>query len=133
MSSVVIRGDDPRLFGPGKRVRASKLFPLPESYTTPGLRVVPGEDPAFDALYEQLSELLGRPDALDPESDTARAIADVEAALTKLERVEAEQLRARFEDGLLLPLTAGADFERKLADALSDDRDRPADHPASDG
>lgn len=102
----VIRGDDPRLFGKGGRVRAARLFPLPASYT-PGLRVLPTDDPELDRLYDQMAELLAQADALDPNSPTAARIAEVEREVAAIEAREADALRASFEDGLQMPIGAG--------------------------
>jgi hypothetical protein len=127
--STVARGDDSRYFGRGGRVRAARLFPLPSSYT-PGLTVLEG-GPDLDALYDELAELLARPDALDSGSETAARIAEVEARLEAFEQREADELRAAFEDSLLMPLGAGAELAKEVADALAGHGNPAADESAA--
>ena len=121
-TTQVIRGDDPRLFGKGGRVRANKLFPLPASYTTshtPGLSMVPADDPELERLYDELAELLSQADALTPNSPTATRIAEVEAAVAAIERAQADELRADFEAGLQSPIGTGAALAAEIAEALA--------------
>lgn len=138
--NMVKRGDDPRYFGPGGRVRANKVFPLPASYrpgSTPSMRVLTGGTGAraqqMDALYDQLAKLIGQPDALDPGSTTGQRIAEIEVELTRHEEAEARVLREAFEASLLLPRDAGAAFARKLAHVLAGHSDPgSADTPAGE-
>lgn len=132
--NAVKRGDDPRYFGPGGRVRADKLFPLPASYSpggTPGMRVLTGgageRAQQMDALYDQLATLIGQPDALDPDSTTGQRIAEIEVELTRHEEAEARVLREAFEASLRLPRDAGAAFDRKLAHVLAGHSDPGSD------
>lgn len=98
----------------------------------PGLRVLAGKQ-VMDALYDEYSELLGRPDALDPESETAKQIAEVEARLEQHEQAEADILRAEFEAQLPVPLDEIATFNEELADVLARARaGAAADDSASD-
>jgi hypothetical protein len=134
-SIQAIRCDDPRYFGPGGRVDASRLFPLPASYRpVPGLKVLDGGAGTFDELYSELGALMARADAMDPDSDTARQIAAIDARLTDLEEQEASEMRAAFEARRLMPIDAGATLDRKLQDALRAlDPDRADDPAADDG
>lgn len=98
----------------------------------PGLRVLAGKQ-EMDALYDELSELLGKPDALDSESETAKQIAEVEARLERFQQAEADIMRAAFEARLPVPLDEIATFNEELADVLARARARAADDdPASD-
>jgi hypothetical protein len=85
---------------------------------TPGLKVLEGGRD-MDALYDELAELLARADALDPASDTAARMAEVEARLEALEQREADELQAAFEDSLLMPLGTGAELAQEVADVLA--------------
>lgn len=96
----------------------------------PGMRVLSGEQDV-DALYDEFARLLVKPDALDPESETAKQIAEVQAKLEPYKKAEALRIEKVFEDGLLLPIDAGAAFDENLAKALADARDRAADDAAS--
>lgn len=133
---AVKRGDDPDYFGPGGRVRAARLFPLPTSYMpgtlpTPGLRVLTGgageRAQQMDVLYDQLADLIGQPDALDPDSTTGRRIAEIEAELTRHEEAEVRVMREAFDASLLLPRDAGAAFDQKLAHVLAGHADLGSD------
>lgn len=125
--NAVARGDDPKLFGPRGRVRANKLFRLTSSYT-PGIRVLDGGNAEREELYDQLSDLIGRPDALEPESETAQRIAEVEAKLDKLDEPEVEAMRKAFEERLLMPIGAGAETMEKLAKLLEEISERAANN-----
>ncbi|WP_428265434.1 hypothetical protein [Haliangium sp.] len=103
--TAAVRGDHPDYFGPNGRVSARRLFPLPASYE-PGMLVLEvGAE--LDALYDELAELLARPDALDPDRDTGRRLAEVEAELERREQVEADLMDAAFRDNLRLPIDGG--------------------------
>lgn len=91
----------------------------------------------MDTLYDQLADLLGQPDALDPDSTTGQCIAEIEAELTRHEEAEVRVMREAFDASLLLPRDAGAAFDQKLAHVLADHAedpgsdDVPADKPWS--
>jgi hypothetical protein len=87
----------------------------------------------MDALYEEFARLLVKSDALDPESETAKELAEVKTKLEPYKRAEALLIERAFEDSLLLPMNAGEAFDEKLAKALADARDRAgaADDAAS--
>lgn len=85
----------------------------------------------MNELYDALAELLGRQDALDPDSETARRIAEIEKQLEQLEGQEADRLRAAFEGTLRMPLDAGAVLDQEIADVLARHRDRTPDEPAA--
>lgn len=76
-------------------------------------------------LYDELGRLMARPDAFDRGSETARAIAELDAELTEHERAEAEVLAREFEERLLMPIDAGARaayrFDELVARFSSDD------------
>lgn len=128
--TAVARGDDPRYFGPGGRVRSARLFPLPAS-SAPGLGVLDRGRQDMDALYDALAELLGRQDALDPDSETGRRIAEINQHLERLEGQEADRLRAAFEGTLSMPIDTGAALDQEIADVLARHRDRTPDEPAA--
>ena len=131
MKSAVRRCDSLKYFEPTGHVKSSKLFPL-RGAGVPGIRVLPGNH-EMDALYEEFARLLVKPDALDPDSETAKQIADVKAKLEPYKRAEALLIEQAFEDSLLLPMNAGEAFDEKLAKALADARDhaRAADDAAA--
>jgi hypothetical protein len=106
-----------------------KLFPLGAS-GIPGLRVLSGADDV-DALYDEFARLLVEPDALDPDSETAKQIAAVKARLEPYKKAEALRVEQVFQDSLLLPIDAGAALDERIAKALADARDRAADDAAS--
>lgn len=110
-------------------MRAIRLFPL-DPVGSPGLRVLSGADD-IDALYDEFARLLVKPDALDPESETAKQIVEVKAKLEPYKKAEALQIDQAFQDSLLLPIDAGATLDEKIAKALADARDRAADDAAS--
>jgi hypothetical protein len=87
----------------------------------------------MDALYDEFARLLVQPDALDPDSETAKQIAAVKAKLEPYKKAEALLVEQAFEDSLRLPIDAGEAFDEKLAKALADARDRAgaADDAAS--
>ena len=116
------RCDSPKYFGAKKQVDSSKLFPLRGS-GIPGILVIPGKS-EMDALYDEFARLLVKPDALDPDSETAKQIAEVKAKLEPYKKAEALLIEQAFEDSLRLPMDAGAAFDEKLAKALADARDR---------
>lgn len=58
-------------------------------------------------LCDELARLMAKPDSRDPNSDTARAIAEVDRQLCDIEGAQAEQLAAEFEARLLMPLDRG--------------------------
>jgi hypothetical protein len=124
---AVQRCDDPKYFGPRGSVRAIRLFPL-DSVGVPGMRVLPGPT-EMDALYDELALLLARADALDPESDTAKQIAEVEAKLQRYEAAEAELWRREVEARLPVPLAEVVAFNEELADVIARARDRAAENP----
>lgn len=107
-----------------------KLFPLRPASYTPGLKVLQGGQ-EMERLYDTLAELLALPDALEPDSDTARRIREVEATLEALEQEEARELQAAFEASLTMPLGAGAALAKEIADVLDELRHRAADDPAA--
>lgn len=117
-----VRCDSLRYFRATGRVTSSKLFPLKGS-GIPGIRVLPGKE-HMDALYEEFARLLVMPDALDPDSETAKQLAEVKAKLEPYKKAEALLIEQAFEDSLLMPIDAGATFDEKLAKALADARDR---------
>lgn len=127
-ATKVTRGDDPRLFGKGGKVRAARLFPLPSSYA-PGLRMVAGEDPELDRLYAELAELLALDDALTPDSPTAARIVEVERAVSAIEQREADAMQASFEAELHFPIGSGAALSAEIAEALANTgASEPAEH-----
>lgn len=122
-----LRCDSTEYFGPRGRVHAIKLFPLVTS-DVPGMRVLPGPT-EMDALYDELALLLARADALDPESDTAKQIAEVEAKLQRHEAAEAELWRREVEARLPIPIAEVVAFNEELADVIARARDRAAENP----
>lgn len=108
-------------------MHAIKLFPLVTS-DVPGMRVLPGPT-EMDALYDELALLLARADALDPESDTAKQIAEVEAKLQRHEAAEAELWRREVEARLPIPIAEVVAFNEELADVIARARDRAAENP----
>lgn len=124
-----LRCDRSSYAAPSGHVSGNKLFPF-EVSGMPGMRVLSGEQD-LDALYDEFARLLVKPDALDPESETAKQIAEVQAKLEPYKKAEALRIEQVFEDGLLLPIDAGAAFDENLAKALADARDRAAGDAAS--
>ena len=108
-------------------MHAIKLFPL-EGSGVPGMRVLPGTA-EVDALYDELARLLARADALEPESDTAKQIAEVEAKLQRYEAAEAELWRREVEARSPMPIAEVAAFNEELADVIARARDRAAQNP----
>lgn len=80
----------------------------------------------MDALYEEYARLLSQPDALDPQSDTAKEIAAVDAKLQQHEKAEAELWRAEFEASLPIPIADVVALNQELAHVVTRDRDRAA-------
>lgn len=68
----------------------------------------------LDRLYNQYAELMALPDALEPGSDTDLAIKRLDIQLTAHEQIEADELVAKFEARLLMPIGAGMEMVRKL-------------------
>lgn len=60
-------------------------------------RLMAKDNCVMDELYDALARLLAQPDALDPDSDTARRMAEIEQMLEPLEQEEADELQAAFE------------------------------------
>lgn len=94
----------------------------------PGMRVLPGTV-EMDALYDELAHLLSQADALDPDSGTAKQIADVEAKLQRAEAAEAELWRRESEARLPIPVAEVVAFNEELADVIARARDRAAENP----
>lgn len=92
------------------------------------MRVLPGAA-EMDALYDELAQLLARADALDPESDTAKQIAEVEAKLQRYEATEAELWRREIEARLPIPIADVVAFNEELAEVIARARDRAAENP----
>jgi hypothetical protein len=124
------RCDSPRYFGAKKQVESSRLFPK-HAARLPVMRLL-ADQQKMDALYDELARLLSRPDALDPESDTARELAAVEAELDQYERAEAELLRAELDARLPIPIDQVVALNEELADVIARARDRAAANPAAD-
>jgi hypothetical protein len=70
----------------------------------------------MNALYEEYSRLLSLPDSMDPTSDTARLLAEVDAKLKQHEKAEVELWRADMEASLPGPIADAV----ALNDALSE-------------
>lgn len=123
-----VRCDSPSYFGTKGRVSFSKLFPLRGS-GIPGIRVLPDEQ-EMDALYDEYARLLSLPDALEPDSETARQIAEVDAKLQAYEKAEAELWRAEAEASLPVPIADIMALNAELANVVARARDRAAEEPA---
>ena len=153
-AAFALRGDDERLFAPGGRVSAAKLFPLKSSQGV-GLRVLDGRGPEhgspehgspdhtfdeerrrqlIDDLYKELDELIQQPDALDKGSESARRMAEIDAQLSNLYEPEVAAIRRSFEERRLLPRGAGAACAELVANVLAElDHSEPDDAASDDG
>ncbi len=122
-----VRADDAAYFGPGGRVRAAVIFPLPSSQHRRALETT-GEE--LDRLYDSYRELIAHPDALEPGSEAASRIANIEQRMSQLETAELEEsqrtqaaLAERFRvtaSSDILPENAGAEFVQRLTKVLAD-------------
>lgn len=113
-----MRADDPELFGPNGRVDADRIFPRTNSYT-PGLHVLVGGQ-VLNPLYAKFEALLAKPDALDPDSDTGRRLAEVEAKIAKHEQVDVDRMTQAFQRSLHMPIDAGAKLIAEIDKAIAE-------------
>lgn len=97
--SKAIRCDDPRYFGAQASVHGFRLFPLLTPYQRDPR--VQENNRQMDALYDEFARLLGNDDVLDPESETARQVAEARAKLRQCERVDIELWKEGLEEGWL--------------------------------
>jgi len=124
-----LRGDNSSLFRTQGRVHGYRLFPLDRP--VPGITVLDGGRSELHQLYEQLAELIGREDALEPGTATAQSIAELDARISAFEAREAQAEQAQFERNLPFPVNFGATMEKRLAELLATVRDPAADNAAS--
>lgn len=83
----------------------------------------------MDTLYDEYARLLARSDALDPDSETARQLAEVDAKLQRYEKAEAAAWRAEFEASLPIPIADVVALNQELAHVVARARNRAAEEP----
>jgi hypothetical protein len=88
-------------------------------------RVVVNQE--MEALYDERARLLSRADAFEPESETAKRIAEVDGELQRYEDAEAEQMRRAFESSLPIPIDSVESFNAELREGIA----RAREHAAS--
>ncbi len=86
----------------------------------------------LDALYAELGVLFENEDALDHDSNTGVRIAEVEAQIDELERVEAKATEELFKKTLLQPMDAHAKAKEEMAVILAEYEDTGDKDPSAE-